>query len=94
VYFLIVFKPFKLLYLLNGLLMLFWILGGYAICFINIAFLSKTQCKGTTYERVGGANTLIFLVIASFVFVFAHVLIWLPICKDCCKKKEVEVDAS
>jgi hypothetical protein len=72
----IVFRPFKFLYLINGLLMLIWLLGGYAICFVNIAFLANTKCTKTTYARTGGANTLIFLVIASFVLVFAHVIIW------------------
>lgn len=56
--------------------MLIWMLGGYAICILNITFLAQSKCKSTVYYRTGEANTLIFLVISSFVMVFAHVIIW------------------
>ena len=56
-------------------------LGGYAICFLNIAFLAEADCTtDTTYGKVGSANTIIFLVVATFVMITAHVLIWLPLC--------------
>ena len=54
VYFIIVYRPFKFLYKVSGLLMLFTMLVGYAICFMNIAFLSEAHCATeTTYGRMG-----------------------------------------
>ena len=58
---------------------------GYAICLMNIAFIAASDCRDTTYGRVGAVNTIIFLVVGSFATVFAHVLVWLPLCKRCCK---------
>jgi hypothetical protein len=56
------------------------ILAGYAICIISIFFTSKSKCKETTLGKVILANTVVFLVIASLILVFVHIIIWLPIC--------------
>eukprot|EP00347_Sterkiella_histriomuscorum_P003943 403362341 len=86
-YFIIVYRPFKFLYKVSGLLMLFTMLVGYAICFMNIAFLSEAHCATeTTYGRMGQANTIIFLVVATFVMVTTHVIIWLSFCAGCIKQ--------
>lgn len=90
VYFIIVFKPFEILYKLSGLLMTFDMLVGYAICFMNIAFIAESSCRDTSFGRVGYANTIIFLVVGSFVVVFAHVIVWLPLCKKVCERKKDE----
>jgi hypothetical protein len=80
VYFMIVYKPFSLLYKLSGALMTGLILAGYGICIANIIFTSKSKCKDSTLGKLSLANSVIFLVIASIVLVFVHVIIWVPIC--------------
>jgi hypothetical protein len=80
VYFMIVYKPFSLLYKLSGALMTGLILAGYGICIANIIFTSKSKCKDSTLGKLSLANAVIFLVIASIVLVFVHVIIWVPIC--------------
>ena len=74
VYFMIVFKPFNFLYKLSGIMMTFCLLVGYAICFMDLAFITQSNCDGTIYGKVGEANTIIFLVIGSFTIIFAHIL--------------------
>lgn len=70
--------------------MLLCMLTGYAICFMNIAFIAESHCgTETTYGRVGQANTLIFLIVGTFVMLTTHIIIWLPVCAVCCKKREI-----
>lgn len=64
--------------------------AGYAICIMNIVFIAESECKTTDYGRLGGANTIIFLVVATFVLVFAHTIIWLPTCTAFCKKSNLD----
>ncbi len=71
---------------MSGILMTLDFAVGYAICFMNIAFISESNCSKTTFGRVGASNTLIFLIVGSFVVVFSHVIVWLPLCKKCCER--------
>lgn len=90
VYFMIVYKPFNLLYKLSGALMTALVLAGYGICIANIIFTSKSKCKDSTLGKVSVANSVIFLVVASLVLVVVHIIIWLPVC--CGKKAPQETD--
>lgn len=66
--------------------------AGYAICFTNIAYLAQSRCGGTAYFTITSVNTIIFLVIASFVLVFVHLIIFWEKLRTCCrncKKKNV-----
>lgn len=81
VYFLILYKPFKVVYKLSGVLMTLLILAGYGICISGIIFTSKSKCKSSTMGKVSVANMVIFLAIASLMLIFTHTIIWIPICK-------------
>jgi hypothetical protein len=81
VYFIILYKPFKLIYKLSGVLMTLLILAGYGICISGIIFTSKSKCKTTMMGKVSVANMVIFLVIASLMLLFSHTIIWLPLCR-------------
>ena len=80
-YFVILYKPFKLIYKLSGVLMTLLILAGYGICISGIIFTNKSLCKTTMMGKVSVANMVIFLVIASLMLVFSHTIIWLPLCR-------------
>ena len=78
----ILYKPSSLLYKLSGVLMTLLILAGYGICISGIIFTSKSKCKTTTMGKVSVANMVVFLVLASLMLVFSHVVIWIPFCKS------------
>ena len=80
-YFVILYKPFKYLYKLSGVLMTLLVLAGYGVCVSGIIFTGKSNCKSTTLGKTSIANMVIFLVIASLMMVFAHTIIWLPLCR-------------
>ena len=87
VYFMILYKPFSLLYKLSGLLMLGLILAGYGITIANMIFTSKSVCKSTTaLGKLSNANAIIFLIVASLTLAASHTLFWLPYCRGWCKK--------
>ena len=90
VYFMIVYKPFNLLYKLSGALMTALVLAGYGICIANIIFTSKSKCKDSTLGKVSVANAVIFLVVSSLVLLVVHIIIWVPIC--CGKKAPQDTD--
>ena len=90
VYFMILYKPFNLLYKLSGALMTLLVLAGYGICIANIIFTSKSKCKDSTLGKVSVANAVIFLVVASLILVVVHIIIWVPIC--CGRKGPQETD--
>lgn len=88
VYFIIVFRPFRILYKLSGIIMTITLLVGYALCFTNIDLISKSGCSGTSYYNISKANTLIFLVCSTYTILFAHIIVWLPFFKKCCRRSE------
>jgi hypothetical protein len=90
VYFMIVYKPFNLLYKLSGALMTALVLAGYGICIANIIFTSKSKCKDSTLGKVSLANAVIFLVVSSLILLVVHIIIWVPIC--CGKKAPQDTD--
>ncbi len=81
VYFVILYKPFKYLYKLSGVLMTLLVLAGYGVCVSGIIYTSKSNCKSTMLGKTSIANMVIFLVIASLMMVFSHTIIWLPLCR-------------
>ncbi len=81
VYFLILYKPFSFLYKLSGVMMTLLILAGYGVTISNIIFTGKSKCKMTKIGKVSVANAIVFLIIASIMLVFCHIIIWIPICK-------------
>jgi hypothetical protein len=81
VYFVILYKPFKTLYKLSGVLMTLLTLAGYGVCVSNIIYTSRSNCKSTVIGKTSIANMVIFLVVASLMFILAHTIIWLPLCK-------------
>ena len=81
VYFLILYKPFNMLYKLSGILMTLLILAGYGICIANIIFTGQSKCTLTTMGKVSVANMVVFVVIASLMLVFSHSVICIPLCK-------------
>ncbi len=80
-YFVILYKPFKILYKLSGVLMTLLVLAGYGVCISGIIFTSKSNCNQTVFGKTSIANMVIFLVVASLMIVFSHTIIWLPLCK-------------
>jgi len=78
----ILYKPFNMLYKLSGILMTLLILAGYGICISGIIFTTQSKCKTTTMGKVSVANMVVFLVLASLMLVFSHVVIWIPFCKS------------
>jgi hypothetical protein len=81
VYFVILYKPFKYLYKLTGVLMTLLILAGYGICISGIIFTGQSKCKSSMMGKVSIANMVIFLVIASLMLIISHVIILIPLCK-------------
>lgn len=58
------------------------ILAGYAVTIANIIFTGKSECKKTALGKVSMVNAIIFLVVASLMIAFCHIIIWIPICKN------------
>ncbi len=77
----------SLLYKLSGLMMTALILAGYGVCISGIYFTSKSKCKDTAIGKTSTANSVIFLIVASIVLIFCHIIIWIPICTSCTEKK-------
>lgn len=86
VYFIILFRPFNWLYLASGILMTITLLAGYAICILNIVFLSQTKCDDTSYAKMTATNTIVFLVCGSYTLLFTHIALFLPKLKEWCSK--------
>ncbi len=82
VYFLILYKPFTFLYKLSGVMMTLLILAGYAVTISNIIFTGKSKCKSTTIGKLSMVNAIVFLIVASIMMAFCHIIIWIPICKN------------
>jgi len=54
------------------------LLGGYAIAIINISFLATSECVDTTYGKILATNIVILFVVGSYMFAFAHIILFLP----------------
>lgn len=92
IYYFILFEPFEILYVFSGILMIICFAAGYALCFVNLAWLTQSKCKNNTaYGKLTTANTTIFLVISSFTLIMTHLLLLFEgIRKCCCKRQHAE----
>ena len=85
VYFMILYKPISILYKLSGMMMTLLLLAGYGVCISNIVYTNQSVCKTSTMlGKVSNANAIIFLVVASLMLLASHLIIWLPLFKQCC----------
>lgn len=60
------------------------LLAGYGVTISSIVYTSKSHCASTGLGSVSKANGVIFLILGSLNLVVAHILIWIPICKEGC----------
>jgi len=81
VYFLVLFKPFKLLYKLSGVMMTFMLLAGYGVAISSIVYTGKSKCNDTSLASVSKANAVIFFILASLNLLLSHIIIWIPLCR-------------
>ncbi|TNV73140.1 hypothetical protein FGO68_gene8894 [Halteria grandinella] len=79
-YFLVLFKPFSLLYKLSGILMTCMLLAGYGVAISSIVYTNKSKCNDSPLASVSKANAVIFFILASANLLFSHTIIWIPIC--------------
>lgn len=88
VYFLIIYKPWSLVYKLSGVMMCGLLLAGYGVTIANIKFTKESKCNDTALGSLSTANAVIFLVVASLVLVSSHTIVWYPICQTrCCRRR-------
>jgi hypothetical protein len=92
VYFMIIFKPFKWVYYISGVLMTLTLLIGYAFCITNIFLLDLSECHSSSYGRMGDLNTIVFLIVASYTLLFSHIVMCMPMLRKCscdCRKRNI-----
>lgn len=83
----ILYKPVSLLYKLSGVMMTCMLLAGYGVCISSIVYTSQSECSDTRLGSVSTANAVIFLILGSLNLLFSHTIIWFPICKEFCNRR-------
>jgi hypothetical protein len=77
VYFLILYKPFSLLYKLSGVMMTGLLLAGFGVAISGLIYTKKSECKNTALGATSNACAVIFFIVASLLLLFSHLIIFL-----------------
>lgn len=75
------FKPFKLLYKLSGILMTCMLLAGYGVTISSLVYTGKSKCNDTALASVSKANGVVFFILGSLNLLLSHIIIWIPLCR-------------